>query len=140
MDPLEEFENWSDCDSDSRARVRVVPDVTDVLVSPSSVITELCEVSPCRSDVEFVEPQSFSFSKNRAHCSTDKQEEMRYEGSPVRALPLSGRMMTPPAPMQNSKTSNVRNHGRYEEEGRGWNARETTIIVGQNSIWKGVSV
>ena len=31
--------------------------------------------------------------------------------------------------MQHSKTSFVKHHGRYEEEGRGWNARERTIIV-----------
>ena len=30
--------------------MRVVPDVTDVLVSPSSVVTEFCDVSPCCSD------------------------------------------------------------------------------------------
>ena len=36
--------------------------------------------------------------------------------------------MTPPAPMQNSFSSSVRNHGRCEE-GRGWNARERTIIA-----------
>ena len=52
-------------------RVRVVPDVTDVPVSPSSVVTELRDVSPCGSDWEFVAPQSFSFSKKRAHCGTD---------------------------------------------------------------------
>ena len=49
---------------------------------------------------------------------------MRYEGSPVKAPPLSRRIMTPPAPMQNSYTSFVRDHGRYEEEGRGWNVRK----------------
>ena len=53
----------SDCEPISCARVRVVLDVTDVLVSPSSVVTELCDVSPCGSGWEFVEPQSFSFSK-----------------------------------------------------------------------------
>ena len=109
--------------------MRVVPDVTDVLVFPSFVITELCEVFHCRSDVEFVEPQSFSFSKKRAHCCTDKQDEMRYEGSPVKAHPRKRRRMTPPTPMQNSFSSFVRDHGRYEEEGRGWNAREGTIIA-----------
>ena len=105
--------------------VRVVPDVIDVLVSPSSVVTEFCDVPPCCSDGEFVEPQSFSFSKKRAHCCTHTQEEMRYEGSPLIALPLSRRRMTPPSLVQNSYTSFVRDHGRYEEEGRGWNARES---------------
>ena len=54
---------------------------------------------------------------------------MRYEGSPVIAPPLSRRWMTPPTPAQNSYTSFVTDHGRYEEEGRGWNARERTIIA-----------
>ena len=30
---------------------------------PSSVVTELCDVSPCLSGWEIVEPQSFSFSQ-----------------------------------------------------------------------------
>ena len=41
--------------------VRVVPDVIDVTVSPSSVVTEWCDVALCCSDWEFVEPQSLSF-------------------------------------------------------------------------------
>ena len=86
-----------------------------VRVAPSSVVTELCDVSPCGSDWEFVKPQSFSFSKKRAHCGTDTQEEMEYEGSPVEALPLSNRRSTPL--MQNSCSSFVRDHGRNEEEG-----------------------
>ena len=74
---MEEFENWSDCEPDLRARVRMVLDVTDVLVSPSSVVTELCDVSSCCSDWEFVEPKSFSFSQKRVWAAT--QEEMMYE-------------------------------------------------------------
>ena len=70
-----------------------------------------------------------SFLKKRAHCGTDTQEEMRYEGSPVKAPQLSRRRMTPPTPMQNSYTFFVRDHRRFEEEGRGWKARERTIIV-----------
>ena len=37
--------------------------------------------------------------------------------------------MTPPTPVQNSHTSFERDQGRYEEEGRRWNAREGTIIA-----------
>ena len=66
-DLLEKHEDLSGCDPDSWAHVRVVPDVTDVLVSPSSVVTEFCEFFSCCSDWEDVEPQSFSFSKKRAH-------------------------------------------------------------------------
>ena len=104
-DPLDKPEDLSDCELASCELVRAVldgRDVTDVPVSPSSVITELCDVSPCRSGWEFVEPQSFSFSKKRAHCRAD----------------------TRPTLAQNSYTSLVRDHGRYEVEGRGWNARE----------------
>ena len=78
---MEEPEDLSDREPDSCAHVRVVPDVSDVIdviVSRSSVVTELGDVSPCCFDWEFVEPQSFSFSKKRAHCGTDTQEEMRY--------------------------------------------------------------
>ena len=42
-----------------------------------------------------------------------------YEGSPVKAPPLSRRRMTPPTPVQNSYTSFEREEGSYEEEGRG---------------------
>ena len=94
-----------------------------------TVVTELCDVSPCYSDRDVVEPRSFSFSKKRAHCCTDTQEEVRYEGSQVKAPPLSRRRMTPPTLVQNSYTSFVRDHERYEVEGRGWNARERTIIA-----------
>ena len=90
-------DDLSDSELDSCAHVRMVPDVPDVLVSPSSVVTELCDVSPSGSDSEFVEPQSFSISKKRAHFGADTQEEVRYEGSPVKAPPLSMRRMTPPA-------------------------------------------
>ena len=90
------------------------------------MVTELCDVSPCCSDRELVEPQSFSFFKKRAHCCTDTQEDVKYEGSPVIAPPLSRRRMTPPTPVQNSYTYFVRDHGRYEKEGRVLNARERT--------------
>ena len=34
-----------------------------------------------------------------------------------------------PVSAADSSTSCVRDHGRYEDEGRGWNARERTIIA-----------
>ena len=57
--PLENLDDSSDCELVSCELVRVVRDVIDVLVSLSSVVTELCEVSSLCSDWEFVEPQSF---------------------------------------------------------------------------------
>ena len=76
-DPLEKFENWSDSELDARARVRMVLDVTDVLVFPSSVVTGLCDVSSCYSDWEFVEPPSFSFSKKAGLDSYAGRDEVR---------------------------------------------------------------
>ena len=61
-DLLDNPEDLADCEPDSCAHVCVVLNVTDVLVSLSSVVTELCDVSPCGSDWEFVEPQSFFLS------------------------------------------------------------------------------
>ena len=45
---------------DTRAHVRLVLDVIDVLVSLSSVVTECCDGFSCCSDWEDVEPQSMS--------------------------------------------------------------------------------
>ena len=132
----EKPEHLSDREPDSCAHVFVVLDVTEEPVLLLSVVTELCDVSLRGSDWEFVEPQSF-FSKRRAQCGTDTQEEMRYEGSPVKAHPFSRRRMTPPTPLQNSYTSLVRDQGRYEEEGRG---EEKQPPRGSNSIWREVSV
>ena len=128
-DLLEEPKDLSDREPVSCDLVRVVPAVIDVLVFHSAVVTELCDASPCCSDWEFVEPQVFSFSRKRAHCCTKTKDEMRYEGLPMTAPPLSRRRMTSPTPVQNSHTSFVRDHGRYEEEGRGLNSRERTIIA-----------
>ena len=77
---VEEPEDLSDRELVSCELLRVVPDVSDaidVLVSPSSVVIELCDVSPCCSDWELMEPQSFSFSKKRALCCACTLEEMR---------------------------------------------------------------
>ena len=67
-----------------------VPDVTGVPVSPSSVVTEFCGGFSCCSDWDFVELQSFSFSKKRAHSCTVTQEPQ------VKASPLPRRRMRPP--------------------------------------------
>ena len=127
-DFVEKLEDLSDCEPDTRAHVRVVPDVTDVPVSSSSVITEFCEVLSCCSDWGDVDPQSFSFLKKRAHCCTSTQEVMRYESSQVKAPPMSRRRMTPPAPLPNSDASFERGaeafrSGRPDVECEGKNDR-----------------
>ena len=106
---MEKPEDVSDCEPDSCAEMRVVSYVTDVSVSPSSVVTEFCEVFSCCSHWEDVVPQSFSFSKKRTHCCTSTQEEMRYESPQVKALPLSIRRKMPPTPLQDSNDT-------FEEE------------------------
>ena len=68
-DILDNPEDLSDCELDSCAHVRVVLNVTGVLVSPSSVVIELCDVSPCGSEWELVEPLSFPFSKKKKECT-----------------------------------------------------------------------
>ena len=125
-DLLEKPEDWSDFEPDTR--VDVVLGVTDVPVSPSSVVTEFCDGFSCCSDLEYVEPQSFSFSKKRAHYCTITQEEM-YESTQVNAPPLSRRRMRPPTPLQNSNSSFEEEQGRFEVEDQMWSARERTIIA-----------
>ena len=81
------------------------------------------------------------FSRQRAQCCTDTQEEMRYEGSPVKAPPLSRRRMTPPTPLQNSYTSFVRDHGRIRSgmAEDGFREKEQSSR-GHNSFWKEATV
>ena len=54
---------------------------------------------------------------------------MRYEGSQGKVPPITRRRMTPPTLMKKSYTSFEWEQGSYEEEGRGWNARERTIFA-----------
>ena len=76
-----------DCDPGTRMEGLVVPVVIDVLVYPSSVVTEFSDEVSGESDWEFVETQSSSFSKECTLDWADSEEEMRCEGSPVNAPP-----------------------------------------------------
>ena len=99
-----------------------------------------CVVFPPVADWEFVEPQSLSFSKKRAHGCTDTQEEMRYEGSPVITPPFSRRRMTPPTPLQNSYISIMRDtEGTKRKEEDGMREKEQSSR-GQDSFWKEAAV
>ena len=53
------------------------------------------------SEIEFVAPQSFSFSKKRAIACVENQEDTNYEGATVKALPCPKRRMMTPMPQQN---------------------------------------
>ena len=107
----------------------MVPDVTDVLVSPSPVVTEFCDGFSCCSDWDFVEPQSFSFSKKRAHSCTAMQEEMRFEEPQVKAPPLSRRRMRLLTPLQNSCSSFEEEQENFEVEDQMWRGRDRAIIA-----------
>ena len=85
---LEEPEDLSGREPVSGELVRVVLDVTDVLVSHPSVVTECCDVSPCGFDWEFVEPQSFSFSQKACtlwyrYAGRDEVRRLTSESTPA---------------------------------------------------------
>ena len=126
-DLLDKPEDMSDCEPETRVDV---PDVADVPVSPSLVVTEFCDGCSCCSDREFVEPHSFSFSKKRAHSWTVTQEEMRCEVSQVKAPPLSGkRMMLPLHHGQIRIRRLKRSRSRFEVQDQIWSARDRTVIA-----------
>ena len=110
---LESFGNsWGDhwdescglSDSDSVTWTGLLV-VTDVLVSSFTAVADMCEGVFLDSDWEFVEPQSFSFSKKRSIVCAENQGEMSYEGTPVKGPPRFRRRMMPPKPQQISHSS-----------------------------------
>ena len=79
-----------------------------------------------------MEPQSFSFSKKRAHSCTVTQEEKRFEGPQVKARPLSGRRMMPPILLQNSYSSFEEEQGHFDVECARQNGRcENEAVPGR---------
>ena len=96
-DLLERPEDLSDFEPDFRAQVRVVLGVIDVLVFPSSVVTEFCDGFSCYSDWEDLAPK----------------EEVRYESSQVKAPPSSKGRMMPPTPLQNSNDTFEEDQGAF---------------------------
>ena len=127
---LEKPDDLSNCEPENRMDVFVVHDVTDVLVSPSSVVTEFCDDVSLDPDWEYVEPQSFPFSQKRAHSWTVTQEEIRYESPPVKARQLSTRRMMPPTPLHNSYSSFFEEEqGHVEVEDQTWSARDRTVVA-----------
>ena len=100
----------------------VVLVVTDILVSLSSVVTEFCDDVSVESDWEFVEPQSSSSSIKRSLRWADSQEEMRYEGSPVKAPPPSRRRMMPPPQSSSTPMEELQWQTEMEVQGSSWSA------------------
>ena len=79
--------------------------VADVGESAPSMVTVMCEGVPSDSGWDFVEPQSFSFSKKRYFACVEEQEDMNYEGTLVKAPPCTERRMRTPLPEQSSFSS-----------------------------------
>ena len=71
---MDKPEDLSDRESEAWVVVPVVLDVTDVPVSPSSVVNEFCDGFSCCSDWDFVEPQSFSFSCSLLYSYAGRDE------------------------------------------------------------------
>ena len=122
----------SDCDSVTWTSL---PVVSVVFVSPSSAVAEICEGVSSGSDWEFVEPQSFSFSKKCSFVCVENQGEMSYEGTPVKAPPRTRRRMMPPTPQQNSNSSTDESHWQADLEAQQsiWSTRERTVIAGMEN-------
>ena len=81
----------------------------------------MCEGAPSESERDFVEPQSFSFSKKRNFACVANQENKNYEGTLVKAPRCPTRRMRTPLPQQNSFSS--------MEEGSPWSAQERTAFA-----------
>ena len=73
------------------------------------------------SECEFVEAQSFSFSKKRNFACVESQEDMDCEGTPVKAPASPKRRMMTPMPQQSSYSS--------MEEKSPWCIRERTAVA-----------
>ena len=89
--------------------------------SAPSVVTVMCGGVPSDSEWDFVEVQSFSFSKKRNFACVEDQEDMNHEGTPVKAPPCPQRRMRTPLPQQSSFSS--------MENGSPWSAHERTAIA-----------
>ena len=94
--------------------------VADVSGTALSVVTVMCEGVPSDFEWEFVELQSFSYSKKRKFACVENREDMNYEGTPVKAPPCPKRRMRTPLPQQCSSS--------LMEEGSPWSAQERVAI------------
>ena len=124
-DFLEEPDDVSDCESESRAVVSAVPVVSDVLASPSSVVTECFDDVSLDPDWEFVESQSFFFLQEASVRWDLVQEIVRYEGSPEKASPLTRRRMMPSTPQQSSYSSCE----EWQWQTEIWSVREREVMA-----------
>ena len=104
-------DSWGDLLGDSCGLSECVPAVssgvlvvTDVPDSPSSMVV-IGRALLSNSDCEMVEPHSFSFSRKRQAFCVENQEDIHYDGTPVKAPPASRRKIMPPTPRQSLQPS-----------------------------------
>ena len=108
----------SECGSVAVSGVLVVTDVSGTALS---VVTVMRVGAHADSEWECVEPQSFSFSKKQIFAWLEEQEDMYFEGKPVKAPPCPKRRTRTPLPQQSSFSPT--------EEGSPWSAQERTAIA-----------
>ena len=103
-DLLEKPDDLYDCEFETRTDVFAVPVVSDVLVSPSSVVTECWDGVSLGSAWEFVEPQSFSLSKKRSVVLEEKsrRDDLRRDAS--ESASDDQKRMMPPTPHSRART------------------------------------
>ena len=130
-DPLVNPDDVSDCEPEARSDVSAVLVVSDVLVSPSSVVTECFDDVSLDLDREFLESLSFSFSKKRPFIGTVFQEIMRYEGSPAKTSPLTRRRMILSSPQQSSLRRVRSGSGRQT-----WRYKEAAGVPAKRRSWQ----
>ena len=112
------WEFGSECGSVDVSGVLVVLDVGE---AAPSVVTVICGGVPSDSARDFVELQSFSFSKKHNFACVEEQEDMNYDGTLVKAPPCSKKRMRTPLPQQSPFSS--------MEEGSPWSAQERAAIA-----------
>ena len=130
-------DSWGDFLGDSCDLSQCVPEVssgvpvlTDVLDSSSSLV--FC----CRTLIgETLEPQSSSFSRKRQALCVEKQEDMNYDGTPVKAPPASRRKIMPPTPRQSLQPSIEAWRWRTRKRQLRDGVRRRTSVVGTR--WNG---
>ena len=115
----------SDCASGTGTNGPVVPVVTDVLVSLSSVVAEVCHCFSLGSDWEFVEPQSFAFPKKRSFMRAENQRDE------LRRVASESRRMMPPTTQQISFSSTDGSQWQADLEAQRsiWSTRERRVIA-----------
>ena len=101
------------------------------LSSLPSVVTECFDDVSLDPDREFLESLSFSFSKKRPFIGTVFQEIMRYEGSPVKASPLTRRRMILFSP-QHSSIRRVRSGSGRQN----WEYKEAAGVPAKRRSWQ----